>query len=125
MGRSTLIEASTDRRVCTSDTGVSPPLDRDAVARLLLTFAGSMKKTPNDPKRDRRLRTKMDQLEDVRSFNDGTTFLTTDQGVPILHTDDSLKGGPRGPSLLEDFHLREKRPSSSPRSWCRCGGSAS
>src|SRR4029453_17249235 len=24
------------------------------------------------------------------------------------HTDESLKGGARGPSLLEDFHLREK-----------------
>jgi catalase len=34
--------------------------------------------------------------------------LTTDQGVPIPHTDDSLKAGPRGPTLLEDFHLREK-----------------
>lgn len=34
--------------------------------------------------------------------------LTTDQGVPIEHTDDSLKAGIRGPSLLEDFHLREK-----------------
>jgi catalase len=33
---------------------------------------------------------------------------TTDQGVPIPHTDDSLKAGPRGPSLIEDFHLREK-----------------
>jgi catalase len=35
-------------------------------------------------------------------------YLTTDQGVSIPHTDDSLKGGVRGPSLLEDFHLREK-----------------
>jgi catalase len=34
--------------------------------------------------------------------------LTTDQGVPIAHTDDSLKAGPRGSTLLEDFHLREK-----------------
>src|SRR6188768_2439988 len=34
--------------------------------------------------------------------------LTTDQGIPIPHTDDSLKAGPRGPTLLEDFHLREK-----------------
>jgi catalase len=34
--------------------------------------------------------------------------LTTDQGIRIVHTDDSLRVGPRGPSLLEDFHLREK-----------------
>ncbi|MGK2964706.1 MAG: catalase [Tepidiformaceae bacterium] len=34
--------------------------------------------------------------------------LTTDQGVKIPNTDDSLRVGTRGPSLLEDFHLREK-----------------
>jgi catalase len=33
---------------------------------------------------------------------------TTDQGIPIETTDDSLKVGPRGPTLLEDFHFREK-----------------
>jgi catalase len=35
-------------------------------------------------------------------------FLTTAQGVRIEHTDDSLKAGARGPTLLEDFHAREK-----------------
>ena len=35
-------------------------------------------------------------------------FLTTAQGVRLPDTDHSLKAGPRGPSLLEDFHLREK-----------------
>jgi len=35
-------------------------------------------------------------------------FLTTAQGQRLSHTDDSLKAGPRGPTLLEDFHLREK-----------------
>ncbi|HET9621549.1 MAG TPA: catalase [Kofleriaceae bacterium] len=34
--------------------------------------------------------------------------LTTDHGLPIAHTDDSLKAGVRGPSLLEDSHFREK-----------------
>ena len=34
--------------------------------------------------------------------------LTTDHGIPIPQTDDSLKAGIRGPSLIEDFHLREK-----------------
>ncbi len=50
---------------------------------------------------------KLAELERDRSRPDGT-FLTTDHGVRIAHTDDSLKAGPRGPSLLEDFHLREK-----------------
>ena len=35
-------------------------------------------------------------------------FLTTAQGLRIPDTDHSLKAGARGPSLLEDFHLREK-----------------
>ena len=36
------------------------------------------------------------------------TFLTTAQGVRLPDTDHSLKAGSRGPTLLEDFHLREK-----------------
>jgi catalase len=35
-------------------------------------------------------------------------YLTTAQGQRLSHTDDSLKAGSRGPTLLEDFHLREK-----------------
>lgn len=34
--------------------------------------------------------------------------LTTAQGVPVADDQNSLKAGPRGPTLLEDFHLREK-----------------
>ncbi|HLI58590.1 MAG TPA: catalase [Solirubrobacteraceae bacterium] len=34
--------------------------------------------------------------------------LTTDQGVRVEHTDDSLTAGDRGPTLMEDFHFREK-----------------
>ena len=34
--------------------------------------------------------------------------LTTAQGVLLPDTDHSLKAGERGPTLLEDFHLREK-----------------
>ncbi|MCV7177639.1 catalase, partial [Mycolicibacterium sphagni] len=34
--------------------------------------------------------------------------LTTAQGVRIPDTDHSLKAGERGPTLLEDFHMREK-----------------
>ena len=35
-------------------------------------------------------------------------FLTTAQGQRLSHTDDSLKAGRRGPTLMDDFHLREK-----------------
>src|SRR6188768_3564643 len=34
--------------------------------------------------------------------------LTTNQGVPIPDNHNSLKAGVRGPTLLEDFILREK-----------------
>jgi len=36
------------------------------------------------------------------------TYITTNFGTKISHTDDSLKAGQRGPTLLEDFHFREK-----------------
>jgi len=35
-------------------------------------------------------------------------FLTTSTGVRLRDTDHSLKAGPRGPTLLQDHHLREK-----------------
>jgi catalase len=35
-------------------------------------------------------------------------FLTTAQGVRLYDTDHSLKAGERGPTLLQDHHLREK-----------------
>ena len=38
----------------------------------------------------------------------GKGVLTTNHGVPISDNQNSLKAGPRGPSLLEDFVLREK-----------------
>ena len=36
------------------------------------------------------------------------SHLTTDQGVRVDNTDNSLRAGERGPTLLEDFHAREK-----------------
>jgi catalase len=47
------------------------------------------------------------QLDAFTVHADGE-YLTTNQGVRIPHTDDSLKAGERGPTLMEDFHLREK-----------------
>ena len=35
-------------------------------------------------------------------------YLTTNQGVRVGDNQNSLKGGERGPTLLEDFILREK-----------------
>jgi catalase len=47
------------------------------------------------------------QLAQHRADETGSK-LTTAQGVRIGHTDDSLTVGQRGPTLLEDFHAREK-----------------
>ncbi|QOG01312.1 catalase [Flavobacterium sp. MDT1-60] len=49
------------------------------------------------------------QRDLLQNKSDGTNkFLTTDQGVKINDDNNSLKSGDRGPSLLEDFILREK-----------------
>lgn len=50
---------------------------------------------------------KQDQLQIFRAEHIGH-HLTTDQGVGLPDTDDSLTVGSRGPTLMEDFHFREK-----------------
>lgn len=51
---------------------------------------------------------KDEQLETFRAADPAAGPLTTDQGVAVDHTDDSLAAGERGPTLMEDFHAREK-----------------
>ncbi|MCW3170819.1 catalase [Chryseobacterium sp. 09-1422] len=53
------------------------------------------------------LNEKIDQLQHATTDNSGE-MLTTNQGLKINNNQDSLKAGERGPSLLEDFILREK-----------------
>lgn len=43
-----------------------------------------------------------------QSAGEGQPILTTNQGLPIADNQNSLKASPRGPTLLEDFILREK-----------------
>ncbi|MFT9846255.1 catalase [Aneurinibacillus sp. REN35] len=50
---------------------------------------------------------KDEQLEEYRVDNNGKK-LTTNQGVRVSDTEHSLKAGERGPTLMEDFHFREK-----------------
>ncbi|WP_026464765.1 catalase [Adhaeribacter aquaticus] len=47
------------------------------------------------------------QLESFRE-EPQDQYMTTDQGVRVNHTDDSLKAGSRGPTIMEDFHFRER-----------------
>lgn len=39
---------------------------------------------------------------------DGSALLTTAQGAPVADDQNTLRVGPRGPALIEDFHFREK-----------------
>lgn len=50
---------------------------------------------------------KEQQLNAFKVNNDGKK-MTTNQGVKISNDEDSLKAGLRGPTLMEDFHFREK-----------------
>src|ERR1041385_6227314 len=50
---------------------------------------------------------KIDDLQ-KNTEDSGGEFLTTNQGVRINDNQNSLKAGDRGPTLLEDFILREK-----------------
>lgn len=46
--------------------------------------------------------------ETHQTAGDGAAYLTTQQGVPVADDQNSLRAGARGPTLLEDFVLREK-----------------
>ncbi|MCV7315531.1 catalase [Mycolicibacillus parakoreensis] len=50
---------------------------------------------------------KQQQLDNYR-VDRQSGHLTTQQGVRVEHTDDALSAGERGPTLLDDFHAREK-----------------
>lgn len=50
---------------------------------------------------------KQKQLEGYRVDDRGKT-MTTNQGVKVSEDEFSLKAGERGPTLMEDFHFREK-----------------
>ena len=47
------------------------------------------------------------QLEQFRVNNEGTR-MTTNQALKVSNDEESLKAGVRGPTLMEDFHFREK-----------------
>lgn len=51
---------------------------------------------------------KNEQLEYFRSADSEDKELTTNQGVKLSEDEESLTAGERGPTLMEDFHFREK-----------------
>ncbi|MET0959597.1 MAG: catalase, partial [Psychrobacillus psychrotolerans] len=50
---------------------------------------------------------KNEQLEEFRVDDQGQA-MTTNQGLKVSEDEFSLKAGDRGPTLIEDFHFREK-----------------
>src|SRR6478672_7271953 len=50
------------------------------------------------------------KAQDLAAFqnNPDEQYLTTNHGLRVNDDQNTLKAGERGPSLLEDFHLREK-----------------
>lgn len=53
-------------------------------------------------------RSKNEQLEIFRSKDNEDKALTTNQGLKLSEDEISLRVGARGPTLMEDFHFREK-----------------
>lgn len=53
-------------------------------------------------------RTKKDEQLDQYRVDDSGKHMTTNQGVKVSEDEFSLKAGERGPTLMEDFHFREK-----------------
>ena len=66
------------------------------------------RKPGSDPKGSVSVGRASPELGPVASERPGAEPVTTNQGVIIADNRNSLKGGERGPSLLEDFILREK-----------------
>src|SRR6478735_9138979 len=52
-------------------------------------------------------KSKQEQLEQFKT-DDRNQALTTNQGLKLSEDEFSLKAGERGPTLMEDFHFREK-----------------
>ncbi|SFI98753.1 catalase [Planctomicrobium piriforme] len=70
-----------------------------------------MKKDPGSKASSKgKLKASNAKVEDLSKNLEGTDdgYLSTNQGLPINDNQNSLKAGERGPSLLEDFILREK-----------------
>src|SRR5688500_1981007 len=48
------------------------------------------------------------EVERARVPANSDDFLTSDQGVRLSNRDNSLRAGVRGPTIMDDFHMREK-----------------
>ena len=83
---------------------VVPPSDPSVMASTLTEVNASLKSGSAAPHGTNPTNSPLDRVR----VDSGGQWLTTNQGVAIADNQNSLKAGLRGPSLLEDFILREK-----------------
>ena len=57
---------------------------------------------------DKRKNNEKDEQLEIYRVNDKGKAMTTNQGLKVSEDELSLTGGVRGPTLMEDFHFREK-----------------
>lgn len=57
---------------------------------------------------DKHTKNSKDEQLDAYRVDDKGKKLTTNQGLRVSDDEHSLKAGERGPTLMEDFHFREK-----------------
>ncbi|MCW2712499.1 MAG: catalase [Marmoricola sp.] len=69
---------------------------------------GPLPPKPDQTGPDRRTATGAETAVPATEVAQQGSFLTTAQGARLRDTDHSLKAGERGPTLLQDHHLREK-----------------
>jgi catalase len=92
------------------DNAVMPAAGKPVAARSVTAGAGSLSEKNQSPKTGAPATKAVSvrgDLERVR-VNSSGQMLTTNQGVQVADNQNSLKAGLRGPTLLEDFILREK-----------------
>jgi catalase len=93
------------------DNGIDPPMGATVDPPSRLATASTLSEAQGSEKTGSiavdGLNATIESLDRVRVDASGQA-LTTNQGVRIADNQNSLKDGPRGPVLLEDFVLREK-----------------
>ena len=91
----------------TEKSGTGPEAREERETDEMEADGGSEPGTSGDPAEEMDEGAKHRQLDEVRESPEGEE-LTSDHGVKISDTDNSLKAGERGPTIMEDFHFREK-----------------
>ncbi|MFG6655589.1 catalase HPII [Scandinavium sp. M-37] len=87
--------------------GSLAPADNSHLASPHPTAPGEEPTAPGSLKAPKTQSEKLDALESFRKGGENAS-LTTNQGTRIADDQNSLRAGSRGPTLLEDFILREK-----------------